>query len=159
MNWRLGFWRIDPDGGGLFGWDGLGFDEAVGVGLEGVVEGLLTFGVNLAGLSEMDLVWGHEADAVMVVVPVVPIEEGSAEGLGVLDGAELFGELGLIFTRFEEAFREGVVVGGVGPAVGFRDAEIGEEEGGGFGFHGGSAIGVEGELAGRNGVAFDRLEE
>ncbi len=43
--------------------------------------------------------------------------------------------------------------------MGFGHAEIGEQEGGGLGFHGRSAVGVEGELAGRDGVFFDRVLE
>ena len=34
----------------------------------------------------------------------VPVEEGSAEGFGVLDEAEAFAELALIFRGFETAF-------------------------------------------------------
>ena len=126
------------------GWIGRLVDEAVGIGAEGLVEGLLAFGVDLVGLSVMDLVWRHEADSEMVMVGVVPVEEPSAEGLGVLDRAEAIRELRLVFACLEEAFREGIVVGGVGPAVRFGHAQIGEQEGGGLGFHGGSAVGVEG---------------
>ena len=36
-----------------------------------------------------------------------------------------FGELGLIFQGLEAAFQGGVVVGSVGPAVGFGDAPAG----------------------------------
>ena len=95
----------------------------------------------------------------MVVFGVAPLEEPAAEGFGVLDGAEALGELRLIFAGFEEAFREGVVVGGVGPTVRFGHAEIGEQEGGGPGFHGGSPVGVQGELSGGNGMLFDGVLE
>jgi len=81
------------------------------------VEGLLARGVDLVGESEVDLIGGHESDAEVVVILVVPVEEAAAEGLGVLDGAEVFGELRLIFHGLEVAFGEGVVVGGVWPAV------------------------------------------
>jgi hypothetical protein len=93
-------------------------DEAVWVGAEGVIEGLLARGMDLVGLAIMDLIGGHQADTQMMVVLVVPVEEGSAEGLGVLDGAEPLGELGLVFQGLEAAFGEGVVVGVIGPAVG-----------------------------------------
>ncbi len=43
--------------------------------------------------------------------------------------------------------------------MGLGHAEIGEQEGGGLGFHGGSPVGVEGELAGRNAMLFDGVEE
>ena len=58
---------------------------------------------------------------------IVPIEEAAAERLGVLDTAEALRELRLVFHGFEVAFRERIVVGGVRPAVGFGDAEIGEQ--------------------------------
>ena len=88
--------------------------EAVWVDAEGVVEGLLAGGMDLVGQTVVDLVGGHQADAQMVMVLVVPVEEGAAEGLGVLDGAEPLGELGLVFQGLEAALREGIVVGGVG---------------------------------------------
>ena len=159
MDFRLGFGWVDPDGGWFWGRGWLDIDEAVWIGVEGDLEGAKTLGVDFVDASVVDLVWGHQADSKVVVFAVVPIEEAAAEGLGVLDGAESVGELGLVFTGFEEAFREGIVVGGVGPAVGFGDAEIGEEEGGGLGFHGGPSVGVEGELAGRDGVLFDGVVE
>ena len=77
--------RVDPDRGGLLGWLGGLVDEAVGVGAERVVEGFLAGGVDLGGLTVVDLVGCHQADAEMAVVLVVPVEEGAAEGLGVLD--------------------------------------------------------------------------
>ena len=52
----------------------------------------------------------------MVMLLVVPVEEGPAEAFGVLDAAEPLGELGLIFQGLEAAFREWVVV----PAIGQR---------------------------------------
>src|ERR1022692_263108 len=46
------------------------------------------------------------------------------------------------------ALREGIVVGDVRAAVGLGDAQIGEQKGHGLGGHGGTPVGVEGELAG-----------
>ena len=46
------------------------------------------------------------------------------------------------------AFRERVVVRSVGPAMRFCDAEIGEQQGSGFGLHRAAAVGMQGELAG-----------
>ena len=76
---------IDPDGGGFGGWYGGLFDEALGIGVEGVVEGPLSGGVDVVGLAVVDLVGGHEAEAGMVMVLVVPGEEAAAEVLGVLE--------------------------------------------------------------------------
>ena len=76
-----GFWRL--------------VDEAVWVGAEGLSEDFLAGGVEFVGLTVVELVGRHQADAHMVVVLIVPVEESSAEGLGVLDAAEPLGELGL----------------------------------------------------------------
>ena len=65
----------------------------------------------------MDLIGRHEADSGMMVILIVPVEKAPAECLGVLDTAETLGELRLVFEGLEVAFRERVVVGGVGPAV------------------------------------------
>ncbi len=61
------------------GWTRSAIDEAVWVGAEGLVEGLLAGGVDVVGLSVVNLIGGHEADAEMMIVLVVPIEEGSAK--------------------------------------------------------------------------------
>ncbi len=88
--------------------DALRFDPR-GPLLAGVVDGL--------GLAVVDLVWLHEADADVMMVLIAPGEETSADGLCVLDAAEVLGELGLIFEGLEVAFGGGIVVGDVGPAV------------------------------------------
>ena len=100
--WRR-FWRF--------------FDEALRVGAEGAIEGFLAGRMDRIGLAVMDLIGRHQADAGMMMVLVVPIEKAAAERLGVLDAAEALGELRLVFQGLEVAFRERVVVGGVGPAV------------------------------------------
>ena len=69
----------DPHGGGLGGWYGGLFDETLGLGLEGVVEGPLSGGMDVVGLAVVDLVGRHETDPGTVVVPVVPGEEAAAD--------------------------------------------------------------------------------
>jgi len=78
---------------------------------------VLAGGVDGIGLAVMHLVRGHESDAGVVVVLVIPIEESSAEALGVLDAAEALGEARLVFQGLEVAFGEGVVVGRVRAVV------------------------------------------
>jgi hypothetical protein len=92
-------------------------DEADGVGAEGVIEGLLACGMDQFGLAVMNLVWCHQANAQMVMLLGLPVEEGPAEAFGVLDATEPLAELRLIFQCLQAAFREWVVVGGMGPAV------------------------------------------
>jgi len=77
-------------------------------------------------LAVMHLVRGHQADPAMVMVLVVPVEEGAAEASGILDAAEAFGKARLILQGLEMAFGERVVVGGVRPVMRAGDAEVGQ---------------------------------
>ena len=99
MNLGLDFqplgWRVDP-GGGWFEWRFWRLsDEAFWVRLKGHVENFLAGCVDLVGLTVVDLVWRHQADASMVVILIIPIEEAAAEGLRILDAAEPLRKLGL----------------------------------------------------------------
>jgi len=127
--------------------------------VERLIECRLPRGVNCIGLAVMYLVRGHQTDAAMVVVPVVPIEEAAAETSGVLDAAEALGELRLVLECLEVTFREWVVVGDVRPVVRAGNAEIGEQQRGGLGLHRSAAIGMQGELAGRDVVLGDGVVE
>ena len=66
--------------------------------------------MNGVGLAVMHLIRGHQADADVMVILVIPGEEAAAEGPGVLDATKTFGELRLIFQGLEMRLREGVVV-------------------------------------------------
>jgi hypothetical protein len=127
--------------------------------MEGAVEGLLASGMDGVGVAVMDLIGGHQADPGMVMILIVPSEEAAAEVLGILDAAEAFWEFRLIFQGFEVSFGKRVVVGGMGPAVRLGDAEVGEQEGGRLGLHGAAAVGMQGELAGPDGVLGDGVIE
>jgi len=83
----------------------------------------------------------------MVMVPVVPIEEAAAETPGVLDATEAFREPRLIFQRLEVALGERVIVRGMWPIMRTDDAEVAEQQRGGFGFHRSTTIGMQGQLA------------
>jgi len=88
-------WRVDP-GGGWFEWRFWRLsDEAFWVRLKGHVESFLAGCVDLVGLTVVDLVWRHQADASMVVILIIPIEEAAAEGLRIFDAAEPLRKLGL----------------------------------------------------------------
>ena len=145
-------WRIDPSCDRLCRWFGLLSDETFGVSAEGAVERYLARGVDGISLTIVHLVGRHQADAGVVMVLIVPIEEAAAERLGVLNTTETLRKLRLVFHSFEVAFRERIVVGGVGSAVRFGDAEFGEQQRGGLGSHRAAAIGVESELAFRRGM-------
>src|ERR1019366_3312999 len=112
------------------------------------IEDFLASVINLFGLAVMDLIGRHQTDAGVVMVSIVPVEKVAAEHLCVLDAAEALWELRVVFQSLEAAFGERIVVRGVGPAVRFGDAEIGEQQGGGLGFHRSTSIGVESKLTG-----------
>jgi hypothetical protein len=90
-------WRVDPGRGWFERWFRRLFHEAFWIGLEGAVEGFLAGCVDLVGLTVVDLVRRHQADASMVMILIIPIEEATAERLCILDAAEPLRKLRLIF--------------------------------------------------------------
>jgi hypothetical protein len=95
-------WRVDPCGGWFVRRRRCFVDEALRVFAERVIEDLLAGGVNGIDLAVMHLVRGHETDPGMVMVPVVPVEELTAETPGVLDAAKALREPRLIFQGLED---------------------------------------------------------
>ena len=69
------------------------------------------------------------------------------------------GEPRLVLERLEVAFGKRVIVGRVRPIVRSSNAEIGEQQCGGFGHHRAAAIGMQGELARWHMVLGDRVVE
>jgi hypothetical protein len=143
---RLAARWIDPSRDRPCGWFRLLSDEAFGVSAEGAVEGDLTGGVDLIGLTVVHLVGRHQADTGMMMVLIVPSEEAAAERFG-MDATEVPRKLRLVFHGFEVAFRERIVVGGVRSAVRVGDTEIDEQQRGGLGAHRTAAIGLQSKLA------------
>ena len=107
-------------------------------------------GQDVSSLAVVDHGRRHQAKTRVVVLVVVPLEEGLAETASVFDGAEAVRETRAVFEGAELAFRIRIVIGDVWTAVGFDDAQIGQQQGHGFRFHGRTAIRVDGELAGRD---------
>jgi hypothetical protein len=79
-------------------------DEAFRVSNEGVIESVLARGVDFVGLTVMDLIGCHQADACMVMLLIVPIEETAAERFGILDAAEALWKLRLVLHGFAKNF-------------------------------------------------------
>ena len=119
MGWLCFLGRVDPDGSRDLGRFGVVADEPLGCVEERGVERGLAGGVDRVGLPEVDLVGCHQADSCVMMVLVIPSEEAAAECAGLVDGLEPFWELRLVFQGLEVGLREGVVVRGVRPAVGF----------------------------------------
>ena len=68
-----------------------------------------------------------------------------------------WGKRRLVLQGLEVTFGERVVVGGMRAVVRAGDAEVGEQQGSGFGLHRAAAIGMQGELAGWHVVLGDRV--
>ena len=107
--------RRKPAASRLCGRFGLLSDEAFRVSVEGAIEDVLAGGVDCISLTVMHLIGRHQADASVVMLLIVPVEEAAAERLGILGAAEALWELGLVFHGFEVAFRERIVVGRMRP--------------------------------------------
>src|SRR4051794_7063680 len=90
---------------------------------------------------------------------VVPLEKLLAESTAVLNAAEAVGELGAILHGSKLAFRIRIVVGNIRSAVGLGDTQIRHQKGYRLGLHDPAAVGVDGELTGRNRVLADGLLE
>ena len=74
-------WRIDPSCGWFGWWCWWPFDEALWVLVESTIECFLAGGIDGVGLAIMHLIWRHQADADMMMILIIPVEEASAEGL------------------------------------------------------------------------------
>ena len=94
---------------GLAGGMGAFLTKRSGVCRERLVEGELAGdwareggGMHGVDLSVVHLVRGHKTDPAMVMLLVVPVEEGAAETYGVLNTAEAFRKARLILQRLED---------------------------------------------------------
>jgi hypothetical protein len=115
--------------------------------LEGGIQDHLAMRQDVSGLPVVYHGRRHQTKARMVVLVVVPLEEGLAEAASVFDGTEAIREAGAVFEGSELTFRIWIVIEDMRPAVGFDDAQIGQQQSHRFGFHGRAAIGMDGELA------------
>ena len=95
--------------------------ESVRRGAERFVKRGLADAAQLLGVTVVDAVRGHVADARMAMHDVVPGEEGLAVGPCVLDAAEARGEVGPVLQRLELRLGVRVVVRDIGPAVALGD--------------------------------------
>ena len=99
------------------------------------------------GLAEVDGRRGHQAEAGVVVLVVVPVEELLSPDSSVEQAAEAFGESRMVLHGLELGFGEGVVVGRTRPGQAWPYAQVAEEQRQGFGCHRPAAVGVQAQLA------------
>ena len=93
--------RVDPRRDGLGGTTRRCPDDSLRVGQEGAIENPLTHVIDVVDLVEVDAVGCRQARPGMVVITVVPVEEGPAERPGVLDAAEALRQFRLVPERLE----------------------------------------------------------
>lgn len=86
------------------GWSGRLPNEALGMGAESGIQDDLTMGQDVSGLTVVDHGGGHQAQAGMVVLMVVPLKEGLAKTAGVFDGAEAIRKTRPVFKGAELTF-------------------------------------------------------
>ena len=144
--WLVGW--VDPGAGGQVWWLWWLADEPFGVRPVCVGEhggALVTDGL---GGAVVDVGGSVQAQPAVVMIVVIPGEEGLAVPAGGLDGVEAAGEVGPVLQGLELGFAERVVVGCVRTAVRLGDAEVSEQERHRLGGHRGAAIGVDGQLIG-----------
>src|SRR5207247_8533371 len=106
----------------------------------------MTLSKELSGLDMVDHRRCHQTETGMVMLVVVPLKEGLAKTTSVFDGTEAIRKPRAVVEGAELAFRVWIVIGDVRPAMGLDDAQIGQQQRHGFGFHGSAAIGMDGEL-------------
>ena len=79
-------------------------NEALGMSVESGVQDHLAMGQDVSGLAMVNHGRRHQAKARVVMLVVVPLEEGLAEATSVFDGTEAVRETGAIFKGAELAF-------------------------------------------------------
>jgi len=97
--------------------------------------------------SEVHIGWSQHADAGVMVLVVVPVEELGAEAACVLDATKTLWEGGPVLQCLELGLREWVVVRDMRPGMRLGDAQIRQQAGNQFGRHRRAAVCVESKLA------------
>lgn len=120
---------VEPDSLGHLRRSGRLPHKALGMSLVGRRQDLLTVSRHLGGQAGMHVRRGQPADAAMPMLVVVPLEELLAERPRLLQRAEAPGETGPVLQRLELAFREGIIVGDMGSAVGLGHAQVSQQFG------------------------------
>ena len=120
--------RIDPHRGRWRGRKWLASLETRGVCEEGSIQGVPALGEDGRDLAPMDLGGRAEADAAVVVLLVVPVEEAAQEAQAVLVRAEAIGKFRAVLQGLELRFGERVVVGRRAAGGGSRViAQVGQQ--------------------------------
>src|ERR1022692_3017102 len=139
---------VDPDLGWNREWFRRLAHEAFGVDAIGGIENGLTLFEDERGLVVVNHGRGEQAQPGVAVFLVVPAEKSLRKSATVLNAPEAVWELRAVLQGAKLAFRIRIVIGDVRAAVGFRDTQVGQQEGYRLGTHRGAAISMQRELAG-----------
>ena len=120
---------------------------------------LLTLGIHGLSVPVMNGRGRHQAQASMVMLVVIPVEEGTCPGPDVGQGAKSVREPGTILHGLELSFRVGIVIGGVGPGMTLGHAQVSQKLGHGLGAHRTAPVGVDDELVRRDVLLDARLRD
>lgn len=131
--------------------------EAQRIGLVGLLQDLAALDLQGLGCAIVDGVRGHQADATVAMVVVVPVEEMLTMSPGILERSEALREVWPILQGLELRLRVRVVVRDVRTAVGAGDVQIDQQLRDGLGAHARAPIGMQGEGAGSDVLLGDRL--
>ena len=153
------YWRIDPDGRGQRKRRGWFVYEPFRMSRESGVECLLASSKHLRRTAVMDSRRREHADARVVMLMVVPMEERLAEGMPVLLRAEPIGKLRSVFHRLELALGKRVIVRYMRPAVRFHNAQRGQKLGYGVRFHRRPPIAMDDQFARLDVLPGDRVAD
>ncbi len=99
-------------------------DESFRVRLVGSIENGLSSGEEFFRLAVVNGSRGHQLEAGVMMLVVVPREELLAETSGLFEGPEAVGEARPIFQCFEVGLRVGVVVRDMRATMRLDDTEI-----------------------------------
>ena len=96
---RIQAWSVSVFGGGLIhaaiglaGGLGVALTKRCGFSVKARSRTVWRASIDRVGLAVMDLIRCHQTQSAVVMITIVPIEEGSTEGPGILDAAEALPE-------------------------------------------------------------------
>ena len=118
------WWLIDPDCTRNPWWSRRSVDEAFRMVCKGVVEHLLSCGLNLVGQAVVHFVRCEQPQSTVTVLGVVPGEKCLEIGARVVRTGEATRVRRCVFECLELAFRVRIVIGHARPRVAGQDVQI-----------------------------------
>src|SRR5512139_1435085 len=120
------------------------------MGTGGSLKHVFSFLPDVLSLAVVNDLRGHQTNAGVVMLGVVPGEKGAAKPSGVFSTTEPLGELRPVLQGLELGLRIGIVVRDMRATVGLDHSQIQEQLSHRFRFHRTSPIGMDGQLSRHN---------